>query len=63
MEPGRPNEKRRNEVSTASPAVAAEEEVGSVRQAAAGQGRENAQTSPSFLHRVLEPCSENRGYQ
>lgn len=41
MEPGRPNKKRRNEVSTTSPAVAAEEEVGSVRQAAAGQGREN----------------------
>lgn len=63
IEPGRPNEKRSNEVNTTSTAVAAEEEVESVRQGVAGQGRKNARIPPRFLPGVLEPCCENRGHQ
>lgn len=60
MEHGRLNEKRSNEVNSTSIAVAGEEEVESVRQDVAGQGKNIAQLPLSFLPCGPEPCSENR---
>lgn len=60
MEHGRLNEKRSNEVNSTSIAVAGEEEVESVRQDVAGQGKKIAQLPLSFLPCGPEPCSENR---
>lgn len=63
MEHGRLNEKRSNEVNSMSTAVAGEEEVESVRQDVAGQGKKIAQLPLSFLPCVPEPCSENREHE
>lgn len=58
-EPGGLNEKRSNEVNSVCTAGRRGEE--SVRQGASSQGTKSAQTPPSLLPRVPQPCSEDRG--